>query len=185
MGAALDYDDVFGDVRIAFVEAHQKFDPTKGFEFNTYFARAAYNKLNRVAEDVEEERITNGVRSFEELTTDEDMHAIERIPCEAMTPDEWLERREASEAMERVVEGLSPIAAVIVEWIAQPPKLLLEEVAKHQAHAEYARSVGQDMRSFAGVNVSFICKFLRLTMPERAKEITAAGKEVRKLIESL
>jgi RNA polymerase sigma factor (sigma-70 family) len=185
MGAALDYDDVFGDVRIAFLEAHQKFDPTKGFEFNTYFARSAYNKLNRVAGDVEEERITNGVRSFEELTTDDDMHAVERIACQAITPEQWMEQREAADAMERVVERLSPIAGLIVEWIAQPPKALLEEIAKHQAHAEYARSVGENMRSFAGVNVSFICKFLRMTMPERAKEITAAGREVRELIDTL
>lgn len=185
MGAAKDYDDVFGDVRIAFLEAHQKFDPTKGFEFNTYFARSAYNRLNRVADSVEEERITNGVRSFEELSGDDDLAAVERIASEAMTPDEWLEQREAAEAMEQVIQGMSPMAALIVEWIAQPPAALLEEIVKHQAHAEYGRSLGQNARSFAGVNVHFICKFLRLTMPERTKEIAAAGREVRELIESL
>lgn len=185
MGAALDYDDVFGDVRIAFLEAHQKFDPAKGFEFNTYFARSAYNRLNRVAETVEEERITNGVRSFEELTTDDDMHAIERIACEAVTPEEWSEQREAAEAMEQVVAGLSPIAGLIVEWIVRPPKLLLEEIAKHQAHAKHIRDLGQHTASHAGVNVSFIGKVLQLAMPDRRKEVATAMKEVRNLMESL
>jgi hypothetical protein len=187
MGASLDYDDVFGDVREAFLAAHAKFDPEQGFEFCTYFGRAAFNKIGRVAAIVQEERIENGVRSFEELTTDEDMAAVERIASDAKTPEQFLEQRqEAAAAIGKLTDGLSPIARLIVEWVVSPPPALLAEIAKHEAYANHSRSLGVACRNGAGVNISFICKFLRLVSPELShKDIAAAGREVRHIIDTL
>lgn len=187
MGASLDYDDVLGDVREAFLAAHAKFDPEQGFEFCTYFGRAAYNKIGRVAEVVEEERIKNGVRSFEELTSDDDLDAIERIASDAKTPDEFLQQRqEAAVAIDKITDGLSPLARVIVEWVVNPPKPMLAEIEKQEAYAAYSRSMGVPCRNSAGVNIGFICKFLRLAMPDVSqKDIAAAGREVRQIIDTL
>lgn len=187
MGASLDYDDVLGEVEEAFVAAHAKFDPSQGFAFLTYFGRAAFNKVGRIADVVHEERVKHGVRSFEELSGDEDLAAIERIPCDGKTPEEFLEQRQdAAATIDKITNDLSPLARVIVEWIVSPPPALLEEIAKHEAYANHSRSLGVPHRNGAGVNIAFISKFLLLVSPElRRKEVAAAAREVRNIIDSL
>ncbi|MFT4064381.1 sigma factor [Paraburkholderia sp.] len=185
IGASVEYDDVFADVREAFLDAHRSFDPSRGFAFNTYFGRCAYNRINKSAKALEEERITNGVRSFEEMSG-EDFDVSERIASEAMTPEEVLERRQQAEQVQTVVAGLSPIAALIVQWLVSPPEALMKEAAAQQAHCDYSRSIGIHTRCMAGVNIGFICKFIRLVMADVShSEIARAAREVRRVIDTL
>jgi hypothetical protein len=183
--ASTQYDDVFADVREAFLLAHAKFDPSKGFAFTTYFGTAAYNRINRKAESSEEER-ENGVFSIEGMGDDESSNLLETVPSDAMTPEEILDRQQCALQIEKAVQGMSPLAALIVEWIVSPPAALLEEIRKNQAHCDYSRSIGIRTRCAAGVNIGFICKFIRLVKKDvGTRDMAAAAQEVRRIIDTL
>lgn len=183
--ASTQFDDVFADTREAFLLAHRKFDPALGFAFSTYFTRAAYNRINKIAE-VDKESRENGVFSFEDLSGDENLNATERIASDAMTPEEMLERQENAQQVAAVVKSMSPVAALIVEWLVSPPAALLEEIQKHQAHCDYSRSIGIGTRCAAGLNIGFICKFMRVVLTDVSQnEIARAGREVRRVIDTL
>lgn len=183
--ASTQYDDVFADVREAFLLAHAKFDPDMGYAFTTYFGTAAYNRINRGAKSSEEER-ENGVMSLDGLGADEGSSILETIASDAMTPEEILDRQQCAVQMERVVQGMSPLAALIVEWIVSPPAALLEEIRKNQAHCDYSRSIGVRARCSAGVNIGFICRFIRLLKKDVShRDMAAAAQEVRRVIDTL
>ncbi|WKZ86248.1 hypothetical protein N5B55_04680 [Ralstonia pickettii] len=188
IGAAMDFEDVVGEVRQSLVVAHASFDPNQGFEFCTYFGRAAYNHMNRIAERVELERIENATYSIEEINAGRGENATpveETISSDAMTPDEVLEAKQRQARAVRMTERLSPVAQLIVEWLVNPPPELLAEIARHRAHAEVARGMGLSRRSHAGLTLDFVSKMIGTATGLPAKTIMNARREVQDVIDSL
>lgn len=188
IGAAMDFDDVMSEVRESLIIAHGGFDPAQGYEFCSYFGRIAYNRMNKIAAAIEEERIENATYSVEEINAGRGENATpmeEMVSSDAMTPDEALEAKQRQASALRRVDKLSPVAQLIVEWLASPPPELLAEIVRNRAHAEVARSMGIAKRSHAGVTLDFVCKVIVKATDLPAGTVNKARREVQDIIDSI
>lgn len=146
IGAVIEFEDLVQELSLVFVDAYDKFDESNGAKFSTYFTVSAFNELNKLARKHEAERVELGMRSIEEMDSmaGEGNSLSERIASDALTPEEIAERESA---IREVTGRLTPVAALVVEWVANPPDFLMRELCAHQAHADYARSQGVARRN--------------------------------------
>lgn len=179
IGAVLEFEDLVQELSITFMRAYDKFDEANGAKFSTYFMHAAYNDLNKIARRHEIERVDMGVRSMEEIDdlAGEGGSIAERIASDAMTPEEIVER---DSAMREIEANLTPVAALVVRWIIDPPDFLERELQAHQAHADYARSRGVAKRNRISP-ARFVCDFLGRVTDIPADQLKGAYRQIRDL----
>lgn len=184
IGASTDYDDLFQELTEVFIKSFDLFDESCGYQFSSYFVRAAYNKINRIAEGFEVERIDLGIRSIEELSdnTEDGLDLEERIAGNAPTPDEIYEANETANAL---FSQLSPVAAMVVGMAIDPPCFIETEFEAAVAHAEYARSQGVERRARGSINTSFICNVLEKTTNLTRSDLSKARREIAALAERI
>jgi hypothetical protein len=182
-GIAIDYDDVVGELTLAFVKSWQKFDESKGLKFSTYFTVAAHHQFNRFIEKQVAERMEHGVRSIEEINswgsagnTDGTLTMEDVLPCAALTPEQ---RVSAQQQMEVLGRRLTPLTKLVLEWLLNPPPELSREVEAAVQHAVYSRAQGYNARvADNDVSVRAILKFIAMVKPgEITKDQIAETKE--------
>lgn len=183
IGAATDYEDVFQELSLVFMRAYELFDESAGIQFSSYFMRAAYNELNKIAKPFEIERVELGFRSVEEMNSwseDGEQGIEERIACERGTPEEELA---AAGFAKEMLEQLSPLASALVRMTIDPPEFMEREFYALQAHAEHARSIGIERRARNSLNLSFVCQVLEKTTDLSVATLRAARNEVTRFAE--
>lgn len=184
IGAAMPYDDMVQELSIVFLRAYELFDPNMGNKFSTYFTFAAYNRINKIVEGFEIERVRLNIRSVEEIdsyTDHEDSSSFaETVPCTRQQPDEAYE---AERTAQDIYGNLSPLAKLIVGWLIEPPAFVLSEFAKAQAHVEYSKSLGHSKRAVTGLRILFICDLIRLVSDVSKSEIGYARDELKTIID--
>lgn len=179
IGATMEFDDLVQELSVTFVRAYDKFDESNGAKFSTYFVHAAYNDLNKLAKRIEAERVDLGMRSIEEIDAlvGEGGSLAERVASEAMTPEEIVER---DSAIREIESRLTPVAALVMHWIIDPPDFLERELQAQQAHADYARSRGIAKRNRISP-ARFVCDFLGRVTDIPAEQLQGAYRQIRNL----
>jgi RNA polymerase sigma factor (sigma-70 family) len=178
----IDYEDVFQEMSIVFLKAFEKFDESKGFKFSTYYFMCAYNRLNRWAQDLIEERLKHGVVSIEELGQmtgegdDFDMSAAMTDYADPSTDPESSYR--VKELLDHMLKTLSPLAGLILEWSIAPPDEVMTEVRKAQDYAAYGRSQGHNTRCMVQVSPRYVASFIRMVSDVTPPEVAKALKEI-------
>lgn len=184
IGAAMPYDDMVQELSLVFLRAYELFDPNMGNKFSTYFTFAAYNRINKIVETYEIERVRLNIRSVEEIDSYTDCEGsgsfAETVPCDRQRPDEAYE---AKRTAQDIYGNLSPLAKLIVGWLAEPPAFVLSEFAKAQAHVEYSKSLGYSKRAVTGLRILFICDLIRLVSDVSKAEISYARDELKAVID--
>lgn len=180
----IDYEDVFQEMSIVFLKAFEGFDESRGFKFSTYFFMCAYNRLNRWAQDLIEERLKHGVVSIEELGhnldgDDIDMGSMMQDMSDPSADPESSYR--VRELLEHMATKLSPLAALILEWSIAPPKEVMVEVRKAHQYAEYGRSKGHNSRCMVQVSPRYVASFIRMVSDASQPEVTKALRELEEL----
>jgi RNA polymerase sigma factor (sigma-70 family) len=182
MGAPVDYDDLVQELSVVFVKAFDGFSEECGYKFSSYYTRAAYNQINKIAEKVKEERVDNGVRSVEEMAhryssaTGTDIDDFDILTCSRQTPESELS---TSQSLSRMLSNLSPLASLIARWLIDPPKELEREFEACVAHVGLTRQAGQQKRARQTIDMSFICNFLVLLGVSEAS-VSKARFELKK-----
>lgn len=179
-GVSMDYEDVFQEMAIVFLRAYEKFDAARGFKFSTYFYMAAFNRLNKWAQDLIDERINQGVVSIQELDThgDEETNLAEVLMVDESTPEGHMR---VTEFLEHIGKTLSPLANLILTWVVSPPQELLEEIRRAEAYALYGRQRGYQCRCMANVSPRYVANFVRMISNATQGECDRALKEIERL----
>lgn len=149
--------------------------------------RKEENARRRAAGVAELPDIRYGVRttSFTDMNRDgEDADPFEQtLACDAMTPEEALEFKQV---WAEITGNLSPLAALIVEWLRDPPAALLDELRKQEAYAGEADKVGKRTYGLReGVTIKAIGKFVRLVSDVPRGELIKAEVELEKVVEAI
>lgn len=179
----IDYDDVFQEMSIVFLKAFDKFDASKGFQFSTFYFMCAFNRLNRWAQLLIEERLKHGVVSVEELGAggDEDIDIASVISDFADPSSNPESSYRVQELLNYMSEALSPLAVLILEWSIAPPQELMTEVHKAQQYAEYGRATGHNSRCFVQIGPKYVASFIQLISDASQTEVNRALKELEHL----
>ena len=181
----IDYEDVFQEMSIVFLKALEKFDESKGFKFSTYYFMCAFNRLNRWAQDLIEERLKHGVVSIEELGHnvgdggDMDMGGMMSDMSDPSADPESSYR--VRELLDHMAKSLSPLAGLILEWSIAPPEEVMTEIRKAQKYAEYGRAKGHNSRCMVQVSPRYIASFVRMISDVSQPEVTKALREIEEL----
>ncbi len=177
----IDYEDVFQEMSIVFLKALEGFDESRGFKFSTFYFMCAYNRLNKWAQDMIEERLKHGVVSIDELNASSDEGDMDL----ASTLEDYADRSSNPESSYRVQElleymakTLSPLAGLILEWSIAPPEEVLTEVRKAQHYAEYGRSKGHNTRCMVQVTPRYVASFIRMISDVSQPDVAKALKEI-------
>ena len=181
----IDYEDVFQEMSIVFLKALEKFDESKGFKFSTYYFMCAFNRLNRWAQDLIEERLKHGVVSIEELGHnvgdggDMDMGGMMSDMSDPSADPESSYR--VRELLDHMAKSLSPLAGLILEWSIAPPEEVMTEIRKAQKYAEYGRAKGHNSRCMVQISPRYIASFVRMISDVSQPEVTKALREIEEL----
>lgn len=168
VGLALDYEDVVQELSLTFVKAWRQFDPSRGFQFSTYYVMAARHQFNRFIDKLMEERVEHGVRSVEEISSwcsddGEALSMAEVIASDELGPEA---RAMLAQRMEQLQKRLKPLTQVVLQWLVKPPLELSVELAAVAAHANVGREQGRTIRPRVEVTAQTILAFLQLLDPE-------------------
>ncbi len=181
IGGSYDYEDLFQDLSITFINAYKKFDESKGNQFSTYFITAAHNRINTLADKIFEERSRFGVRSFEEMSIDGcDVYEILDVNG-SVAPEVMID---AYSYLTKAIAKLSPVAATMAQWMLEPPDFVLREVKAAMDHVQYARDSGQEKR-FKNPDTALIAKLMQLLEVAPKITIAEARKEVQRFMDGL
>jgi hypothetical protein len=181
IGASIEYEDVVQELTEVFIKSFDHFDEASGNRFSSYFVPAAYRKVNSIAEDYEKERIELKIHSFEEMNARlNDGNHIEETICSGISSVE--DQIDAGRLAVRILGGLSPLASMIAQMAIDPPEFMEHEFSAAQAHAEYARGVGVELRARGSLNLSFVCSALEKADVLPASVIRSAKREVIKAV---
>lgn len=177
---SVDYEDVFQEMAIVFLKAYEHFDASLGFQFSTFYYRSAYNRLNKWATDLIDERLKHGVVSIDELNDSADTESsLEEVLM--VDPDTPEAHCRVTELLEHIARKLSPLANLILTWAVAPPKELLDEVRKAELNAEFGRSLGLNARCTVSVTPRFVSRFIQMISDVTQAEVNRALKEIEEL----
>lgn len=178
IGAAVQFEDVQQEATIAMMLAYERFDPSLGFKFSTYYVRSAYNNLNRFMASYEKDCSVLGVFSMQAAVDDSgDMVDMEStIDGHHPSPEQMLETKQM---LEGIKARLSPLAGTILEYMIDPPEAF-------EAEWKLAKSL-----RLKGTNVStevtmnFIGEYLRRLIGATQVEVKLAIAEVQSLAKEM
>jgi hypothetical protein len=134
---SLDYEDVFGELSLAFVKARNGFDPSKGYVFTTYFGMCAQNHINnwlgklceeQYGEPLPDDNTVSGLRQNSRglgvvyagsMDIADDGEFLDTLPSDDPSP---LDRAIAKEALEKIINdpSLLPETRAYIVSIAMP-----------------------------------------------------------------
>ena len=209
-GQTLDYEDLFQEASIAFLLAAQGYDPDTGLKFSAYYTKVAFSQFRRAISvatgvknlreeqraEIAERRQENGRRGaaglaplpdckfglrplcFSELDFPDDSGPfIDSVPSEYHSPEEILQHKQE---LQQVHSQLSPLAALVLEWLRDPPPELMRELNCQMAHVEQCRAHGERTHGLRdGLSISAIAKFLKVLGADISKgELALVKREL-------
>jgi DNA-directed RNA polymerase specialized sigma24 family protein len=176
--SGMEYEDLYQELAIVFLDSFDLYDPNSGFKFSTYFTTSAYRRVNKIADKVSDERIRNGVRSVEEMNSwsdDGESDIGNTFPSKFPTPEEIM----AGATMARdILSTLSPVAALLANYTISPPDFIEREFAAAQAFADKARSEGVEKRAYQFLGLAYVCALAQKLKLFPSAAITAAKAEI-------
>lgn len=154
-GLRAEYDDVFQDTAMVWLDCEEKFDKEKGYKFSTYFVSAAnfsvfssYQKKNN--------RFQSTLTHFGEGEGEVEFDPADMSVTaeEELCVKEWI----AESSLE-----LSPLAKRMLAILTNPPVEILDSLEAMKAKAEYARERGSERRACKELNLTSLCKILNVS----------------------
>jgi hypothetical protein len=171
-GLAMEYEDMYQEACLAFVQAAQGYDPDTGLKFSAYFTKVAFSQFRKtigimtgvknlnsdqrsaIAERKQENkrRAAAGEQQLEECKWGIRPSYFSHIakfddgdPFEESIDSGCMSPEqllEAKQEVERVTANLSPLAQLVVEWLRDPPPELMRELNGQMAFADRCVEVG-------------------------------------------
>jgi len=136
-------DDLVQEGALTWMICMEQFDPEAGAKFSTYLAQATYQNLNRFVDRFGNRR-SGESQSFTSLDAPSGPDSETELH-QFIEGDQW-EDGEAMcivhERIERARQELSPMAALMYEWMYDPPEWVLEEVKAAREQVLYAVEQG-------------------------------------------
>lgn len=174
-GASMPYEDIEQEATIAMMRAWERFDPSLGFKFSTYYYRAAYNELNRFVEPYCRDVDVLDVMSIQAASDDEGetFNSESSIDGGHEQPDQVLE---AKQLMVEIESKLSPLAFALVKLMMEPPEHMTQEWQSWCATRGVVR---------AEMTMSFAIEYLAIVTGLNRNEVRRASLEVNKLRKEL
>lgn len=159
---SLQYEDVYGELMIAWCVARDKFDESKGVPFGAYLVNGMRVAVNRFLQS----QIEFGKHASLDLDTENDQPVHEQIADEhGLAGVEEFERDDAREAL---MERLTPKTRAFVDLLREPPVFMLHAVKARRARQEFARRNNLPVSSEADrVTAAMVFDFLELGHAER------------------
>jgi len=113
-------------------------------------------------------------------SSDEEGSAFEEsIDSEVMSPEQILEFKQL---WQQATADLSPLAALIVEWLRDPPPELMRELHCQMLHADHLNEIGGRAYGLRnGLTVNNVGKFLQLVSDVKEEELLTVKAELDKL----
>lgn len=176
----VDYKDAFDEVKqelsIAWVEAVNRYDPSKGASFSTFLHTGMLRHINRfIANNYETEpaaQINSLPASGTSTQNDESDFCIELSTDKNSSPLAIIERESCYDLVTR---NLSDRAKQFVTFLRNPPIELVRALDDLVEKAKYARSKGQNYAAVRRVSANIIFKIMGARRSERDRIV----KEIR------
>jgi len=122
-------EDLVQEGALTWIVCMEQFDPNAGAKFSTYLAQATYQNINRAVDRLGNQRsgetqVFASLDSPVSAESDTQMHEL----VEGQSLDDGEALCVIQERIERARRELSPLAALVYEWMYDPPEWVLEEV---------------------------------------------------------
>lgn len=131
----LEYDDLFQEASIAFVDAKRAFNPDRGTKFITYVGCAVSNRLNKVvSESIASKTSMMTISLDDQVAEDHSMH--EQIADNSPTAEDILT---VEQTIQKALTKLSPLSRKVIEWVESPPQELRDEFRAYQERCRLER----------------------------------------------
>lgn len=155
-GLNVDYDDLFQEASLAYLNAKQTFDPTRGFRFITYMGTCACNQLGRfLGGEFNRRRHQVSLAPETDETQEEQLERMGASECDSIEEDIDFEK-----LRHRIRLRLSPPARRVLDILESPPPEIVEELRATQAKARIARAQGRAVKSHKAVNFAFLARHI-------------------------
>lgn len=206
LGVAMDYDDVFQEVSLAFISAAEGYDPESGNKFSAYLTRAAYNQIRKTLgiltgakrlnekekqalAELQEENKQLAAAGKEQKSTFmglavcsiEDMKDEDGAsPIDMFVAHGKDPEQVASETQEWEYElsRLSPLANLLAEMIKEPPAELLAELESQFEWSKIAALKQSGKITKPYVTLRAVVEFVALISDQRREDLTIAEAEL-------
>jgi len=178
----MEYEDIFQELSMVFINAWDKFDKDRGQKFSTYFTSSAYYTMNRMINKESKMYIELGLISLDQDATidgDDGGGFGDSIPCPSLTPEE---KAICDNLFDRHYKSMSKNAKKVLEWFINPPDYLLKEIDMRNEKAKLGRSLGKASKTVSfstSCVLSVFCKSAGLTQVQHYK----IHKEIAPLME--
>lgn len=172
-----DFDDVVGELNIAWCKARDKYDPNLGIPFPAYLQRGMFNHINRLIDNLAKERHLS-IDGDEGLDGPGLNDHHEYLADDKESQHMALERKDMRE---HVLKRLSPSARRFVELLESPPPEVLDQVRALEARTNYAKSRGIHAIMSPGITSNLIFTIMDLTRSERAR-VMIEVKQLSKVV---
>lgn len=150
----LEYDDLFQEASLSFMDCRKTFNPDKGVKFITYLGYAVINRLNRITGDCIKTQMGLSTISIDNAKDEDGATLHEQIADDQPGAEEMLEREQC---LQQRMARLSPVARMVINMTALPPPELVEEFEAFRTRCAREREL-HNVRSIAPreLNSSFI-----------------------------
>jgi RNA polymerase sigma factor (sigma-70 family) len=175
-----DFDDVMGEMRVAYVKAANGFKQDSGGRFTTYCVRVCWNEFNKYAERLTREHAAIGYISLDQIASDasggdDDFDAMDCLVGEADLQDSPEDMAERRQTLNRASKSLSKESKTVLYHLLQPNAKLLKAY-NAEMEAAWAGRVEdpRNPRKADDITVKFIGKFYgidKATIAEVKKEL--------------
>jgi RNA polymerase sigma factor (sigma-70 family) len=170
-GSSFDYEDLVQEATIVYLNAAEKFDPSKNLAFSTYLTVSITHRLSGLFSK-------NSRFDHYSLSAHEEFTSLEEsLKDVASNPELELE---AAQSVEGLINGLSPLAKAIEKLSILPPEFLKAEFEALNAKRKIASDWGIDERYPTEINLNFVSHLLSL-LGVSSSDIARAKTEIRNM----
>jgi len=179
IGIYIDYEDVFQECCVSFVQAQKTYKPESGFAFSTYMGRSVINNFNSYAEKKIREHLGLGIVHIEEIfdkssnSDGYDSDPYDYVSMHAGGTDETAHATATLDAR-RGVPKMTVKARRVIRDLLAPSQALQQKHKAELAHAEFAKSVGENSRvTPKRITLRYLAKHHGIKMESFAAEVAS------------
>lgn len=173
-GLAVERDEVFSEVCLAFAKAQVNYKPSTGYRFSTFYYSSIRNELSKwTQKQMKAENYGKNIPmlGMSEANEEDGWSAEEYFPSE--------HNMESEIHLEEIVlnahERLSKTAKIAIDWIVNPPSALERELEGGKKKAQFStRKLGVKRIGKVDINLDMILSFL--------SRVTGMDEEMKKRV---